>query len=149
MSRVLLDTNVLLLFLVGNGAPDRLTWKRLARFDLADVLRLNREIGRRRHVSLPNILTEVSNFLGSGRQEAMPGAAALLAAYCLGLQEVYVKSSEVVADAVYGRLGLTDTAIYRMAETDTKVVTADYELAERLRLRGIKTLNLMHFKTPS
>jgi hypothetical protein len=148
LSRVLLDTNVLLLFLVGNRAPERLSWKRVAAFDATDVVRLNREIGRRKHVSLPNVLTETSNLLGSGTQEAVPGALRWFAEYCHDLVEIYVPSSGVVADEAFLRLGLTDTAISRMAERDIKVVTIDHALSGRLKAQGLPVVNLLHQKTP-
>jgi hypothetical protein len=138
----------LLLHLVGTHAPERLAWKRLAIFDADDVRRVRREIGTRRHISVPNILTEASNLIGSGKQEALPGGGLWLANYCLGLDELYARSADAVVDPIFLRLGLTDAAIRRIAASDTKVLTVDHELAGRLAERGTMVVNLLHAKTP-
>ena len=53
-----------------------------------------------------------------------------MADYCFGLEEVYAKSSAVVVDPDYGLIGLTDTAICRIVESDTQVLTVDHKLSE-------------------
>lgn len=149
MNSLLLDTNVLLLFLVGNERPDKIGAKRLKEFDANDLRRVN-EYHRKHpvHVTLPNILTEVSNLLGSGHQEIVPNAGRLMAWYCSFVSEAYLPSSEVVKDTVFARLGLTDTAIHRLADKKTTVLTIDYELQGRLASIGVEAINILHFKTP-
>ena len=112
MKSVLIDTNTLVLWIVGNLEPNRLGGKRLKEFDLDDLQRLTALLsGFKKHVTLPNVLTEVSNLLGSGKQELVPGGAAALADYCLLAEEIYEASRGVVEHPEYTRVGLTDAAI--------------------------------------
>ena len=149
MRRVLLDTNTLLLFIVGNVEPSRLGGKRLERFDVDDLERLNGFLAEPViHVSLPNILTEVSNFVGSGNQHWGDEILNAFAAFCHSVDEKYEPSAEVSAEPLFASLGLTDTAILRIARDRIKVFTVDHNLANRLSQLGIEVVNLMHFKTP-
>ena len=150
MKSVLIDSNTLILYLVRNLDPQRLGGRRLERFDLDDLRRLKGTLaGFQRHLTLPNILTEVSNLLGSGRQELVSGGAAALADYCHVADEVYEASRGVVAYPEYARLGLTDAAIFALCDQDVTVLTIDHELHGRLTRHGVQAINLLHFKTPA
>lgn len=149
MKSLLLDTNVLLLYLIGNADVSRVGGKRLQDFDLQDLQRLNRFVTKRtRFVTLPNILSEASNLIGSGKQELMAGGSLLLAHFCSKVDEVYVESAVAAVLPVYQRLGLTDAAIWKMADSGVKVLTCDNELHGLLRSKGIDVVNLRHFRTP-
>ena len=150
MKSLLLDTNVLLLYLVGNADASKLGGKRLQDFDRADLERLNGYVTRRtQFVSLPNILTETSNFIGSGKQELITGGSLLLAQFCARAKEIYVESSRVVELPVFQRLGLTDSAVWKIADSGVKVLTCDHALHGFLNDKGIDVVNLHHFRTPS
>ena len=105
-----------------------------------------------RHVSLPNVLTEASNHLGSGKQEAHRGAAALLGNYVLTLDEVYKPSAKVVRFPEYCWLGLADSAILSCQDELKRdrgtVVTQDKELASALYAANVDCVNVMHWRTP-
>lgn len=149
MKSVLIDTNTLILWIVGNLDPTRLGGKRLKEFDVDDLRRLtDLLLDFQRHVTLPNILTEASNLLGSGKQELVPGGAAALADYCHLAAELYEPSKGVVTHSEYARLGLTDTAIIALCDQDVTVFTIDHELFGRLTSQGVQAINLLHFKTP-
>lgn len=149
MKSVLIDTNTLILLIVGNLAPEKVGGKRLREFDLDDLTRLNTLLlDFQRHVSLPNILTEASNFLGAGSQQLVQGAALALADYSRFVDEVYVLSTHVVETFEYERLGLTDAAIHLIATQNVTVLTTDHHLYGRLAEKGVEVVNLMHFKTP-
>lgn len=149
MRALLLDTNVLLLYLIGNADASRVGGKRLQDFDLQDLERLNRFVTKRtRFVTLPNILTETSNLIGSGKQELMVGGSLLLAHFCSQVDEVYVESADAAALPLYQRLGLTDAAIWKMSNSAVKVLTCDNELHGLLIAKRIDVVNLRHFRTP-
>ncbi len=149
MKRVLLDTNLLLLYLVGICIPTKLDWKRLQAFDLEDFNVLSRKIVNHAHVTLPNVLTEASNHLGSGYQEAFGGASRLLGWYMKTTQEVYVPSTAVVTGRDYAKLGLTDGAIIQRCLMDkVDVWTVDHDLYGTLTSKGVVVHNLRHEKTP-
>ena len=148
MTPVLLDTNLLLLFLVGGSDPARLQWKRLASFDHDDLVWLVKRVGKRPHVSLPNILTEASNLLHGRERETFAGASELLGAFAQRLSELYVPSRDAVRDPAYLRLGLTDAAICLMAQDNVEVMTEDHDLAGVLSGRRVRVTNIRHHRTP-
>lgn len=149
MKSELIDSNTLVLYLVGNLDPNRLGQRRLEKFDIDDLRRLTDILWEyQRHVTLPNILTEVSNMLGSGSQELVRGGAAALADYCYFAEEVYEASRGVVGYPEYARLGLTDTAIFKLCDQNVTVLTIDHELHGRLTSQGVPAINLLHLKTP-
>ncbi|WP_397543261.1 hypothetical protein [Roseovarius salis] len=105
-----------------------------------------------RHVSVPNVLTEASNHLGSGKQEAATGAATSLAQYISALDEIYQQSADVIRYNEYASLGLADTAIFslspRLRQQRVTVVTQDYNLHQRLCSEGVDCVNVFHWRTP-
>ena len=145
--RLLLDTNVLLLYLVGQIRPSQIGVKRLSSFTAEDFLKVAEWAAEfpRKHVSLPNILTEASNLLGDAKQGFTPGIVAL-AKYVADLDEEYVPSLEVVGSKEYFVLGLTDAAIYKFADKGVCVISADYHLCSRLRAKNIDARNPLNFR---
>ena len=145
---MLLDSNLLVLFLVGNGSPSRVGHqRRLKQYDLDDLTRLNDIVEYfQRHVSLPNVLTEASNLIGSGKQEIAPGAASALATYCREIHEIYADSSNVVDLPQYQQLGLTDSAVLWISSNKITVLTDDHDLYGHVNGRGCKAINLYHSK---
>lgn len=116
--------------------------------------RLDRELsGIRKHVSLPNVLTEVSNHVGAGRQEQITGAASALGSYILSLDEIIIPSRDVVGLAEYFSVGLADAAIIscvpRLKSEKIRVYTQDHELFGRLLSYDIDCINIMHWATPT
>lgn len=147
MSSVLLDTNVLLLYLMGNRFPGKIGTKRLSAYDLGDLRTVNAFCDKAtEHITLPNILTEVSNFLVSDHHPDAWGAE-LLRLYCeLVAEEIYLPSKEVVEDPVFQKIGLTDAGIYRLQRNGTKIMTDDYNLYNRLMKNGVDAVNILHSK---
>ena len=145
--KLLLDTNVLLLLLVGLLRADRIGGKRLEKFTSDDFRRvLEWAAEYPKHISLPNILTEASNFLGDSKQELVKGGQGALAKYIATLEEVYVPSLDVVWGAAYGAIGLTDAAILYLADFKICVVSVDYNLCNRLALEGVEVRNPFNFR---
>ena len=147
--KLLLDTNVLLLLLLlaGSVLPGHIANKRLRQFIWEDYLLIaNWAAEIPRHLSIPNILTEVSNFVGDEKQELFQGARAALKAYVSGLEEIYVPSQKVVETENYLRLGLTDAAIYERSDEQICVVSTDYNLCNRLNEKGVDVRNPFNFR---
>lgn len=105
-----------------------------------------------RHVSIPNVLTEASNHLGSGRQQLVSDAANALAHYISNLAEICQQSKDVVAMREYASLGLADAALFSLAGRfvagGVTVVTQDFELYARLQRKGVDCINVFHWRTP-
>lgn len=146
--RLLVDTNVLLLFIVGSLSLDRIAkHKRTDSFTpkdyqiLVDLLRKFRGI-----VVTPSILAEVSNLLGQTDDQTRTALLALLGALVRRSEERYVPSVEVVEAADFLRLGLTDAGILALTGEELTVLTDDIHLYLALQRRGIEAINFHHVR---
>jgi hypothetical protein len=147
--RLLLDTNVLLLWIVGEVKPAAIGGKRLTEFDIDDfTLVKSLAVQVPNHISTPHILSEVSNFLGAGHQQLVPGGNGFLAQYIGVLQEVYVPAREIVVTPEFYSLGLTDAAILHIIQSDTRVVSVDFHLCNRLTAKGVDVVNPRNLRSP-
>lgn len=147
-SGILLDTNLLLLYIV--GAVDRKhigTFKRTMQFTPEDYELVSGIVGRfDRLVSTPNILTEVCNLLG---QLPTNVHATFFTAFAAGIrliEEKYIKSGEVSDHPEFTRLGLTDTGIIHVARQHL-VLTTDWPLSNSLASAGVDVINFNHIRT--
>lgn len=139
---LLIDTNILLLHLIGRFAPARIgSWKRIEQFTVEDFRLLSALIGRfERLITTPHILTEVGNF----------APAAYLSTFARDLivfDEVFVPSADLASTGDVAGLGLTDAAIARCAREGVLIVTEDFEMSQRLLRRGQYVLNFNHLRT--
>jgi hypothetical protein len=148
---LLIDSNLLLLLLVGAVAPHLVgNHRRLSQFDLDDLQTVAQTAQAfERHITFPNILTEVSNFIGSGRQKIASGASEAFVNYVDFVDEIYEPSDGLVRKDVFPRLGLTDTAITTLQRMPVTVLTVDHQLYGLLASRGVTAINLFHAKTPN
>lgn len=140
--RLLLDTNVLLLWIVGSLRLDAVGKKRLGVFDTDDFALVEGLAAKtQKHISTPHILAEVSNFLGSGRQQVVEGGTGFLARYIAALDEIYLEAQTVALTPEFHAIGLTDASILHLAQTDTRVVSIDFYLCNLLALKGVDVIN--------
>ena len=145
---VIVDTNILLLFIVGAFDPKRIPiFKRTHQFQIADfdlLVRLLDEFHRR--VTTPSILTETSNFLSQLKEPAREQCLHLLAEVIGKLDERYVASEELAAEDIFPSIGLTDTSIQKAANDGLLVLTDDYRLANQLESRDLAAINFNHIR---
>lgn len=154
MGSVLLDSGPLVLFLCGSVQPDVVGTGKTSNHTLKMFQRLVIEIEDfSNHISLPNVLTEASNHLGAGQQQAVKNAASVLSSYILNLEEIYQPSIDVVKIVEYMNVGLADAAIIscvpRLRKEKVRVYTQDWELYGRLSRLEVDCVNIMHWRTPS
>ena len=153
MASVLLDSGPLVLYMCGSMRPDLIGKGKTSHHTLLMFEKLLSELSKvKRHISLPNVLTEASNHLGSGNQQAVPDAAKALSLYILNLEEIYQPSIDVIKISEYMNVGLADTAIIscvpQLREKNVKVFTQDWELYNRLMGYEVDCVNIMHWRTP-
>lgn len=145
-SGLLVDSNLLLLFFV--GAFDRTQIRQFKRtreyteedFDiLSSVL-----VFFKRIITTPNILTEVSNFLGQ-----LSGSLRYSAFRSFGekirlqiIDESYAPSKEMTLHSHFELFGLTDIGITVTAKGKYLVLTNDHDLAQFLIMQGVDVLTL-------
>ena len=146
---ILIDTNVLLLLLIGSF--DRELIRDFRRFsgtyveeDYETLLVLLRRFNR--IVTTPNILTEVNNLCG--RPTAYLGEAYFvsLAQYITTLDERYIRSTDLARLDGFNSFGLTDCAIGELAARTFLVLTDDLRLYRHLEGRSIDVVNFNHLR---
>jgi predicted nucleic acid-binding protein len=146
---VLIDANLLLLYLVGRVNRERIkTFKRTQAYTLEDFDLLERLVSCfSRLFTTPHVLTEVSNLAGSlvGRERL--AIRRLIALLVDEMEECFDASRAVVRDACFERLGLTDAAIATLCDHGTMVLTADLDLYLALQTRGADALNFSHIRS--
>ncbi|HUK18157.1 MAG TPA: hypothetical protein VLW65_17145 [Bryobacteraceae bacterium] len=144
---VLVDTNLLILFLVGTVNKRRIPeFKRTQDFTIEDfelVLRLVEWFGK--VVATPHILSQVSD-LAVLRGRELHAIRCLLRSTVEQIEEIYDPSSQLVTGEVFERLGLTDAAIAAVCSRGKLVLTADVELQLTLQRCGGDALNFNHVR---
>jgi hypothetical protein len=135
---LILDSNLLLLFLIGSYDREPISsFKRVRAYSSDDCEILRRLVaGFRNLISTPHVLTEVSNL---GNSLPSPLKAFWFDDFAIrlcGIKERNVSAIELAALPEFANFGLTDAALARLAET-TLLVTADDRLCSHLKRRNL------------
>ena len=128
--RVLIDTNLLVLLVVGRTGQHLISkHRRLQAFTIDDYGRLDEILSAIDQVVVtPNTLTETSNLLA---QHSEPERSRFFDVfrYLIGVsQEIRIASVEAAQDPQFVRLGLTDSAVLEVVSAETPLLTADLPL---------------------
>jgi predicted nucleic acid-binding protein len=146
--RLLVDTNLLVLFTVGSVNRRRIgSFKRTRNYSEADFDLLLRHLGHASGLyTLAHILAEVSNLTDLSGNER--GAARAFLRDVIGtIIEPVLPSMRAAQDIDYLPLGLTDAAIASAAvEHKCTVLTDDLDLFRSLLTRQISAINLSHLR---
>jgi hypothetical protein len=145
---VLLDSNLLLVFLSGSLSPRLFgQFKRVSTYTLGDYELLVRLLGSFTILlTTPHILTEVSNLANSLPEWLKPdwyrNFAALIASEqkTPGLRERWTSAVELAQMPEFLAFGITDAALTELS-SDALVITEDYRLSGVLRSQGVAVLN--------
>lgn len=138
-TKVLLDTNLLVLFVVGMASPDYIArHKRLTAYSVADYRQLLDflvDIGSGPMVTTSHILAEASNFLNSGDDRPQANGHRQRTRIMQQFKDFISRITEIQVPAVraaqrpeFMRLGLTDAALLEPECNDTILVTTDGNL---------------------
>jgi len=146
---LLVDTNLLLLYLIGKTNPNRISnLKRTDKYSIKDFELLASFMANLRSLAVtPHILTEVSNLgnlQGKERAEFRSWFARIIeqaTEYC-DESRLVVKDERILFD----RLGLTDAAIVALGRHSFLFLTDDLELYITLAKRGVETINFSHLR---
>ena len=146
---VLLDTNLLLLFVVGTA--DRAAIAKHSRLrtysDEAFELLLLSLQQASEIVVTPNTAVETSNLLRQGVSEPLRSALSRHFGLLLKrMREDYVPSFAAVDHPTFVRLGLTDAAISHLADGDMAILTADLDLYLAALSSGRDVVNFNHLR---
>ncbi len=146
---VFLDSNLLLLWVVGRCDPQAIArFKRTRQFDADDFRILKKFLGRfRQHFASGHVLTEVSNFLGQFTEPLRTDVFGQLRTELEWIEERIVISRDAADDAAFESFGLTDAAICRICAEGLLLLTDDLRLARYAESRSISTLNFHHLRS--
>jgi len=146
---LLMDTNLLLLLLIGSLSPSRIRIEKVTAnqgFDEQDFKQLCDYVGKfQKLVSTPHILTEVSNHadkIKSNRGQLIQQFISLIET----LDERSEKSELLARTDAFPRFGLTDAAISHLADEAFVVLTTDFPLSGFLRKKGVYVINFNHVR---
>ncbi|ADW67460.1 PIN domain-containing protein [Granulicella tundricola] len=141
-SKILLDTNLLLLLLIGSFDRSLITrFKRTSQFTPSDFDALVELLSASRQlVTTPHLLTEVSSLAN-----ALPSYLKLewhqhLAEQTSRFFEVFIASETLMKQPAFLALGLADSAVFAAA-AESLVLTEDYRLAGSLRASGMTAMS--------
>ena len=145
--RILVDTNLLILYVIGTFDKSQITTDKNTRsyttddFDLLRALIKNSKI-----VVTPNILTELSNLTSSSNEISKQRLFAYLGKLFEQVDEECIPSTKV-NNQVLRKFGLTDNVIHKLAEKKILVLTADLPLYGYLSSVGLKVINFNHARS--
>jgi hypothetical protein len=142
---VFVDSNLLLLLIVGAVDPLLIEkHRRTSAYSQEDYILLTTLLQPVTHLlTTPHVATEVNNLLGT-----LPDSfrfTSLLRDILLRARESYERSSILVSDIVWQRLGIADTALTRVSK-HRLVLTDDLNLALTLERAGSNVINFNHLR---
>lgn len=146
-NRVILDTNLLLLWLVARTDIALLQqFKRVQSFTYRDI-ELLRDFLRPYNglVTTPHILSETSNFIDQAPPWHRVALVDELKNFIRGGAEVYSPATELIERNEFNALGLTDTGMAQLS-ANTVVLTVDYRLAGKIDAMGGHAVNFNHYR---
>jgi transcription termination factor NusB len=127
--RILIDANLLVLFVVGQTGRQLITkHRRLREFSVDDYDRLVGMLRRVELVVTPNTLTETSNLLAQHNEPERSRFLDVLRYVIENSQEITVASVDASRSRVFRRLGLTDAAVLDVVSAETPLLTVDLDL---------------------
>jgi hypothetical protein len=140
---ILLDTNLLLLYLIGLLDPDRIElFKRTEKFSYEDfqiLLRIMRPFKIIR--TLPHVLAEVNSLSGQLHSNILPSFREICKAQIELFEEASPASISASQRPEFRYLGLTDAAVIIESIGKLLVLTDDLPLYVALNKAGVDVLN--------
>jgi len=148
MPTVLLDSNLLVLFIAGMSSREYIGRHRRLRdyseedFDLlVEFIRPMSAL-----VVTPNILTETSNLLSGIAEPARSHIADTFRQIVGSMDERFVQSTRAVEQREFPRLWLTDAAVLTELANSHVLLTADLDLYLAASQRGYSAVNFNHLR---
>jgi len=145
---ILIDTNILLLYIVGLANRARVSkFKRTQQFTSEDFDLLVQILKSfQRIVTTPSILTEVNSLANQLGEPERTKCLQLFGKEIGRFQEIYEPSQNITQLADFQVFGLTDCGILHIAKGSYLVLTDDLRLAATLQRRGVDTVNFNNIR---
>ena len=145
---LLIDTNLLVLFIIGSVNLDRIeNFKRTRQYSKSDYQLLLRVLDNFQPLyTLAHVMAEVSNLTDLTGRERLQGRHMLKEMLTI-LREPEVASIQAAQSGLYESLGLVDAAISELArEYRCAVLTDDLDLYLALTRENVVALNFTHLR---
>jgi hypothetical protein len=144
---VLIDTNLLLLLVVGIYDRRRIeSFKRTSKYSVKDFQRVGGIANEFETLwTTPNIMTEVDNLGRQLESREWPNFSRALESLVLKMREEYKPTSELVTQAQYTRLGVADCAVLRLT-TPFLLISDDLGLYMEAQRIGMDAVNYTHIR---
>jgi hypothetical protein len=148
LSGLLIDSNLLLLLLVGRINRKRVAaFKRTQKYTLEDFERLSQFYAFfSKHWTTPQILTEVSNLSGQLAGPELGKFRAALASLVKVIDERYIESRRITSHDSFARLGITDAGLVLLSADGPLLLTDDLPLYDHVARRGVDVINFNHVR---
>ena len=145
---VILDSNLLVLLIVGLASRDYISkHRRLRAYADSDFdLLLTLISSRPKIIVTPNTLTETSNLVRYIAEPARAHICELFRGVVRAAEEQYLESSRAVDRTEFLRLGLADAALLDLASESGTLLTADLDLYPAAVSRGLNAENFNHYR---
>jgi rRNA-processing protein FCF1 len=147
-TRLLVDSNLLVLLVVGRVNPDRIArFKRTCQFSRQDYDLLRAFVSSFESLyTLTHIMAEVSNLCDLTGQERLLARRVMTEMLCR-LNEPSIPSRQAAEEVGFIKLGLTDAAIIAASrEHKCSVLTSDFALYQTLWRAGLPAINFAHLQ---
>jgi hypothetical protein len=149
-TKVVLDTNLLLLWLVARTDATLLSqFKRVQTFTyedielLAELLKPYAEF-----VTTPHILSETSNFIDQAPSWRRSALVDRLKEFIEGGVEVFEPARSLIEREEFNALGLTDPAMFELSD-EAVVITMDFRLSGKIQAQGGNAVNFNQYRIAS
>ncbi|GHU87425.1 hypothetical protein AGMMS49944_30390 [Spirochaetia bacterium] len=147
MRDVIIDTNIFILFLVGQINENKIkNYTRNSLYTKEDYyFLLNILSNYDRIITSPNILTEVDNILNRITGEDKYKYLVLVRTIYKQTIEKYIKTDIVSQNWFFDSLGITDSAILMMAKESELLISGDSSLCDYAKSLNIKTFDFKEY----
>ena len=146
---VLIDSNLAILLVTGSsGSGNIARHKRLREYDETDFRLLDDLLSARNLVFSPHVLAETSNLLRYAKAPLKDELSGVLKTLVESSSELQASAKEIVQDADFIRLGITDAALLTILDAHPALVliTVDLDLYWSALARGHDAVNFAHIR---
>lgn len=148
MKQIILDSNLLVLLIVGLTDPNLISkHKRTKSYENEDFDLLANILSNYDQVVVtPHILTETSNLVSQIGEPTMSLLRKTLLALLEEQKEEFQPSIDIGKHTSFLRLGLTDCAILKIVKSELPLITADLDLYLMAVKENENTVNFNHLR---
>lgn len=145
--KLLLDTNLLILYLVGSYDPERISLEKHTNiFNKDDFHLLRAFLQNFELIVTPNILTELANLMDTLNKKTEMRLFAYLSTSIARWDESYIPSKDIHTPA-FLKFGLADSVIHKLAEQGVIIMTVDFPLYHYLSGLNLAAINFNHLRS--